>query len=54
MLQTILIIAVISFLLAFRSLKQTEKVKEVDHAKRELKKGKVIYQSDSSSDVSGE
>jgi hypothetical protein len=45
----ILIIVVISFLLAFRSLKQLQKMEKVNEAKKELRRGKVVFQSDSSS-----
>lgn len=43
------IIFLISFILALRSLRNLTKIDEVVHVKEELKKGKIIYQSDSSS-----
>lgn len=45
----ILTIAIISILLAFRSLKKLTKMEEIHSVKRELKKRKVIYQKDVSS-----
>jgi hypothetical protein len=50
---TITIIGIVSILLAWRSLRQLEKLKEVESAKRSLKKGKVIYHRDSSASVDG-
>ncbi len=48
MLLLVFIIAIISIAFAFRSLHQLEKQQEVEHAKKVLKKGKVIYYRDSS------
>ena len=44
----ILILVIISVVLAIRSLKQLEKMEHVDTVKNELKKGKVVFQEDSS------
>ena len=44
-----IVIGLISVLLAIRSLKQLEKMEQVTEVKDELKKGKVIFHSDSSS-----
>ncbi len=44
----IVILAMISILLAFFSLRHLEKRQEVEHVKKILKKGKVIYYRDSS------
>lgn len=45
----IISIAIVSVLLAFRSLKQLEKIEKVSEVKRELRRGKVVFQRDSSS-----
>ncbi len=44
----IAIIAVVSIALAYRTLKNLSKVEEIGKAKRELKKGRVIFQRGSS------
>ena len=41
-------LAIISVLLAYRSLKRTQKLEEIIDAKKELTKGRVIFQNDSS------
>ncbi len=43
-----LILIVVSILLALRSLRSVQKLEEVGEVKDELKKGKVIFHSDSS------
>lgn len=43
------IIAIFSILMALRSLKQLKHVEKIDEVKDELKKGKVVFQKDSSS-----
>ncbi len=44
----IIIIALVSIGLAYISLRNLEKMKEIDAAKKELNKGKIIFHSDSS------
>lgn len=44
-----LCIAVASVILAVRSLKQLQSKKELEDVKKELTKGRVVYQADSSS-----
>lgn len=46
----VILIAIISVLWAIWSYKKLEKRPQVDEAKQELKKGKVIFQDQSSSD----
>lgn len=46
---SIIIIAIISFALAYRSLLHLEKMEEVKKVRKELKRGKVIFRQDSSS-----
>lgn len=46
---TIVILAIISILMALRSLKQLKKLEKVNEVKDDLRKGKVIFQSDASS-----
>lgn len=45
-------IFIISFILAIRSLRNLTKIEEMEHAHKELKKGRVIFQNDSSSSAS--
>jgi hypothetical protein len=45
----ILVIAAISVGLALRSLKQLSSLEEIEHVQEEMKKGRVIFQNDSSS-----
>lgn len=42
------IIALVSVALAYRSLRNIDKVEELGKAKQQLKKGRVIFQRDSS------
>jgi len=46
----IIFIAVLSVLLAVRSLKRQGKVEEIKNVKKELKRKKIIYHKDSSSE----
>jgi uncharacterized membrane protein len=48
------ILLLISVLMAYRSLRQMQQMETVDEAKDVLKKGKVVFQDDSSSVVSPE
>ncbi len=45
-------ILVISIVLAVRSLRNLTRIEEMEHAHKELKKGRVIFQNDSSSSAS--
>ncbi len=44
----IIALAILSVALAYKSLRSMQKLEEVGEAKKELTKGKVIFQNDSS------
>lgn len=43
----LLVLVIISVFLAYRSLKHLQRIEEVVHVKKELTKGRVVYQNDS-------
>ena len=49
MIQAMILIGILSIFLAIRSVRQQEKMQEIEHAKKSLKRGKVIYSSSSES-----